>query len=103
MPFHANLFEAAIDAISAGAQPFALVYVDAQGQLHHAVDLLRYELLRSYARILMVRPSRRAPGSVWRQCGDAGRAPTCGTGVAATQAAVAAALPALEKAAEFFH
>jgi 1-acyl-sn-glycerol-3-phosphate acyltransferase len=37
LPFHANLFEAAIDA-KVPVQPFALKYVDAGGALHHAVD-----------------------------------------------------------------
>lgn len=37
LPFHANLFEAAIDA-RAPVQPCALRYVDVQGRLHAAVD-----------------------------------------------------------------
>jgi 1-acyl-sn-glycerol-3-phosphate acyltransferase len=37
LPFHANLFEAAIDARVA-VQPYALEYVDAQGGHHTAVD-----------------------------------------------------------------
>jgi 1-acyl-sn-glycerol-3-phosphate acyltransferase len=37
LPFHANLFEAAIDA-KVPVQPYALKYVDARGQLHPAVD-----------------------------------------------------------------
>ncbi len=37
LPFHANLFEAAIDARVA-VQPHALAYVDAQGAWHPAVD-----------------------------------------------------------------
>ena len=37
LPFHANLFEAAIDARVA-VQPYALSYVDAAGAYHHAVD-----------------------------------------------------------------
>jgi 1-acyl-sn-glycerol-3-phosphate acyltransferase len=37
LPFHANLFEAAIDARVA-VQPYALEYVDAQGRHHAAVD-----------------------------------------------------------------
>ena len=39
LPFHANLFEAAIDA-GVPVQPFALRYVDAKGALHHAVDFI---------------------------------------------------------------
>ena len=37
MPFHANLFEAAIDA-GVIVQPYALEYLDAEGALHPAVD-----------------------------------------------------------------
>lgn len=37
LPFHANLFEAAIDA-SVPVQPYALKYVDGQGRYHPAVD-----------------------------------------------------------------
>lgn len=37
LPFHANLFEAAIDA-KVAVQPYALSYVDASGAYHHAVD-----------------------------------------------------------------
>ena len=37
MPFHANLFEAAIDA-GVIVQPYALEYLDANGALHPAVD-----------------------------------------------------------------
>jgi 1-acyl-sn-glycerol-3-phosphate acyltransferase len=37
LPFHANLFEAAIDARVA-VQPYALSYVDAAGAFHPAVD-----------------------------------------------------------------
>ncbi|MET0321178.1 MAG: lysophospholipid acyltransferase family protein [Duganella sp.] len=39
LPFHANLFEAAIDA-HVPVQPFALRYVDAHGALHHSVDFI---------------------------------------------------------------
>ena len=39
LPFHANLFEAAIDA-RASVQPCALRYVDAGGALHHSVDFI---------------------------------------------------------------
>jgi 1-acyl-sn-glycerol-3-phosphate acyltransferase len=37
LPFHANLFEAAIDA-GVPVQPFALSYVDADGKAHPAVE-----------------------------------------------------------------
>jgi 1-acyl-sn-glycerol-3-phosphate acyltransferase len=37
LPFHANLFEAAIDA-QVPVQPYALAYVDARGGWHPAVD-----------------------------------------------------------------
>jgi 1-acyl-sn-glycerol-3-phosphate acyltransferase len=39
LPFHANLFEAAIDA-QVPVQPFALRYVDAGGGLHPAADFI---------------------------------------------------------------
>jgi 1-acyl-sn-glycerol-3-phosphate acyltransferase len=39
LPFHANLFEAAIDA-NVPVQPYALRYVDAQGNLHPAADFI---------------------------------------------------------------
>jgi len=37
LPFHANLFEAAVDA-RVPVQPYALRYLDASGALHPAVD-----------------------------------------------------------------
>ncbi|WP_034299607.1 1-acyl-sn-glycerol-3-phosphate acyltransferase [Herbaspirillum sp. RV1423] len=39
LPFHANLFEAAIDA-KVPVQPYALRYLDAQGQYHPAADFI---------------------------------------------------------------
>jgi 1-acyl-sn-glycerol-3-phosphate acyltransferase len=39
LPFHANLFEAALDA-KAPVQPFALRYLDEQGALHPAADFI---------------------------------------------------------------
>jgi 1-acyl-sn-glycerol-3-phosphate acyltransferase len=39
LPFHANLFEAAIDA-GVAIQPYALRYLDAQGRLHPSVDFV---------------------------------------------------------------
>jgi len=39
LPFHANLFEAAVDA-QVMVQPFAVRYVDAAGKLHPSVDFI---------------------------------------------------------------
>ncbi|AIY40045.1 1-acyl-sn-glycerol-3-phosphate acyltransferase [Collimonas arenae] len=39
LPFHANLFEAALDA-QVPVQPYALRYLDAQGALHPAADFI---------------------------------------------------------------
>jgi 1-acyl-sn-glycerol-3-phosphate acyltransferase len=39
LPFHANLFEAAIDA-AVPVQPYALRYLDAAGELHPAADFI---------------------------------------------------------------
>jgi 1-acyl-sn-glycerol-3-phosphate acyltransferase len=39
LPFHANLFEAAIDA-DVPIQPFAIRYLDASGRLHSVVDFI---------------------------------------------------------------
>src|SRR5450830_345939 len=39
LPFHANLFEAAIDA-GVPVQPYALRYLDAQGKYHPAADFI---------------------------------------------------------------
>lgn len=39
LPFHANLFEAAIEA-AVPIQPYALRYVDSKGNLHDAVDFV---------------------------------------------------------------
>lgn len=39
LPFHANLFEAAIEA-QVPVQPYAIRYVDAQGELHAAADFV---------------------------------------------------------------
>ncbi len=39
LPFHANLFEAAIEA-QVPIQPYAIRYVDAQGELHTAADFV---------------------------------------------------------------
>lgn len=39
LPFHANLFEAAIDA-HVPVQPYALRYLDPNGTLHHTVDFI---------------------------------------------------------------
>ncbi|MES2900433.1 MAG: lysophospholipid acyltransferase family protein [Pseudomonadota bacterium] len=39
LPFHANLFEAAVDA-RVKVQPYAVRYLDVRGQLHAAVDFI---------------------------------------------------------------
>jgi 1-acyl-sn-glycerol-3-phosphate acyltransferase len=39
LPFHANLFEAAIEA-AVPVQPYAIRYVDADGRLHNAADFV---------------------------------------------------------------
>jgi 1-acyl-sn-glycerol-3-phosphate acyltransferase len=39
LPFHANLFEAALDA-KVPVQPYALRYLDAQGNYHSAADFI---------------------------------------------------------------
>lgn len=39
LPFHANLFEAAIES-NKPVQPIALRYLDQQGRLHHAADFI---------------------------------------------------------------
>ncbi|MET3106153.1 1-acyl-sn-glycerol-3-phosphate acyltransferase [Oxalobacteraceae bacterium GrIS 2.11] len=52
LPFHANLFEAAIHA-KVPIQPFALRYVDEDGQLHAAVDFTGdMSFVESMAKIL---------------------------------------------------
>jgi 1-acyl-sn-glycerol-3-phosphate acyltransferase len=52
LPFHANLFEAAIDA-GVVIQPYALRYVDAQGKFHPAVDFVGdVSFVQSMIRIL---------------------------------------------------
>ena len=95
LPFHANLFEAAIDA-QVPVQPFALVYVDDKGALHHAVDFIgEMSFAQSMVAILSGPPITARLTCL---------APVATTGAhrrelaAATQAAVAAALP-LDKAA----
>ena len=39
LPFHANLFEAAVDA-RVQVQPYAVRYLDPEGRLHHGVDFI---------------------------------------------------------------
>jgi 1-acyl-sn-glycerol-3-phosphate acyltransferase len=52
LPFHANLFEAAIDA-GVPIQPFALRYVDGDGNLHSAVEFIGdTSIVQSMAMIL---------------------------------------------------
>lgn len=56
LPFHANLFEAAIDA-KVAIQPFALSYVDVAGASHPAVEFVgAMSFGRSIAAILCARP-----------------------------------------------
>ena len=58
LPFHANLFEAAIDA-QVPVQPYALKYVDQGGALHPAVDFIgEMTLLESMVAILSGAPIR---------------------------------------------
>jgi 1-acyl-sn-glycerol-3-phosphate acyltransferase len=58
LPFHANLFEAAIDA-QVAVQPYALEYVDANGEHHAAIDYVgKTSFARSFIRILSGAPVR---------------------------------------------
>jgi 1-acyl-sn-glycerol-3-phosphate acyltransferase len=58
LPFHANLFEAAIDA-KVPVQPYALAYVDAAGNWHPAVDYVgETTFVDSILRILQGEPVR---------------------------------------------
>jgi 1-acyl-sn-glycerol-3-phosphate acyltransferase len=58
LPFHANLFEAAIDARVA-VQPYALKYVDVDGALHPAVDFIgEMTFVQSIVAILSGSPIR---------------------------------------------
>ena len=58
LPFHANLFEAAIEA-EVPIQPFALRYVDTNGEHHHAVDFIGdMSFAQSIAAILKTRQIR---------------------------------------------
>ncbi len=55
LPFHSNLFEAAIEA-GVPLQPCALRYVDAQGRLHHAADFVgEMSFMQSVCAILKAR------------------------------------------------
>jgi 1-acyl-sn-glycerol-3-phosphate acyltransferase len=55
LPFHANLFEAPIEA-SAQVQPCAIRYLDGQGQLHHAADFVEeMSFMQSISAILKAR------------------------------------------------
>lgn len=56
LPFHANLFEAAIDA-QAPVQPYAVSYVDAAGVPHDAIDFIgEMTFAQSMVRILCGKP-----------------------------------------------
>lgn len=58
LPFHANLFEAAVDA-KVKIQPYAVRYFDQGGQLHHAVDFTGdMTFARSMLAILQADPIR---------------------------------------------
>ncbi|MGZ8291013.1 MAG: lysophospholipid acyltransferase family protein [Telluria sp.] len=58
LPFHANLFEAAVDA-KVMVQPYALQYVDERGALHPAVDFTGdTTFVQSVLAILSGRPVR---------------------------------------------
>jgi 1-acyl-sn-glycerol-3-phosphate acyltransferase len=58
LPFHANLFEAAIDA-KVAVQPLALEYVDAAGAYHPSVDYVgNTTFVRSFLAILSGPPVR---------------------------------------------
>lgn len=56
LPFHANLFESAIDA-GVPVQPFAVSYVDAQGRPHDSIDFIgEMTFAQSMVRILCGSP-----------------------------------------------
>jgi 1-acyl-sn-glycerol-3-phosphate acyltransferase len=58
LPFHANLFEAAVDG-KVPVQPFALSYVDAAGQPHSSVDFIGdMTFVQSVVNILDGKPVR---------------------------------------------
>lgn len=58
LPFHANLFEAAVDA-RVPVQPYALRYVDAAGALHPAADFIgEMSFAESIVAILSAPPMR---------------------------------------------
>ncbi|MCE3263098.1 MAG: acyl-phosphate glycerol 3-phosphate acyltransferase [Pseudoduganella sp.] len=58
LPFHANLFEAAVDG-KVQVQPFALSYVDAAGQPHPSVDFIGdMTFVQSVVNILDGKPVR---------------------------------------------
>jgi 1-acyl-sn-glycerol-3-phosphate acyltransferase len=55
LPFHANLFEAAIEAV-VPVQPCAIRYIDSQGRLHRAADFVgEMSFSQSIANILKAR------------------------------------------------
>jgi 1-acyl-sn-glycerol-3-phosphate acyltransferase len=82
LPFHANLFEAAIDA-QVPVQPYALRYVDAQQQLHDAADFIGdMSFVESIITILRARditaqlimlPAIETAGAYRRQLADTAR------------------------------
>jgi len=59
LPFHANLFEAAIDA-NVALQPYALSYVDAAGLPHASIDYLDDTTFGQSIRMILTGPPVRA-------------------------------------------
>jgi 1-acyl-sn-glycerol-3-phosphate acyltransferase len=59
LPFHANLFEAAIDA-NVAVQPYALAYVDADGAPHASIDYLDDTTFGQSIRMILSGPPVRA-------------------------------------------
>lgn len=59
LPFHANLFEAAIDA-QVALQPYALAYVDAAGLPHPAIDYLDDTTFGQSIKLILSGPPVRA-------------------------------------------
>ncbi|RJF97795.1 lysophospholipid acyltransferase family protein [Noviherbaspirillum saxi] len=81
LPFHANLFEAAIEA-QVPIQPYAIRYVDAHGRLHPAADFIgdmsfvqsMLTVLKAggmTARLSLLAPIETAAGSHRRELADA--------------------------------
>ena len=89
LPFHANLFEAAVDA-RVMVQPYALRYVDQAGSLHHTVDFIgEMTFAESMVAILSGPPVRAQLTCLAETSADGAHRREL---AAATHAAVAAAL-----------